>query len=224
MPRKKKYRTRKLIGFYTDEEGRVRPITKGVGILRHPVTSRLKNRKIIYRSQHALAIDKALKARVTEDPEKWMRNPNRYDFEGIDTGTKTWKRSGKKRSVVKYPELKEFDLDVYGSPMNVALRFINQTAKLNKWRKTHENDDSVEYGYYSARYKDEKGNLIDVDVDNEGKHITFTRIISITPFKSEPLAEANIETYYKKMEGMNLEGEPETWWTKVATIKIKKKK
>jgi len=93
MPRKKKYRTRKLIGFYTDEEGRVRPITKGVGILRHPVTSRLKNRKIIYRSQHALAIDKALKARVTEDPKKWMRNPNRYDYEGIDTGTKTRKRT-----------------------------------------------------------------------------------------------------------------------------------
>jgi len=63
MPRKKRKGTkkytppskrRKVIGFYTDEKGRVRPITKSVGFLKRPITSSLRNKNRKTRTRRAV--------------------------------------------------------------------------------------------------------------------------------------------------------------------------
>jgi len=69
--------TRKLVGFYTDEHGKVRPITAKTGKRR--VTVKL------VRSAHAVNVDRALKAPVAKSTEQWYKQPNRYDLPGVDS-------------------------------------------------------------------------------------------------------------------------------------------
>jgi len=64
-----------VVGFYTDKQGKVRPITRSSG----------RRKRMIYRSTHALAVDCAMRARPAPDAETWMKHPNRYDAPGIDT-------------------------------------------------------------------------------------------------------------------------------------------
>mgnify|MGYP000565994015 CR=1 FL=1 len=123
MARKRKYRSHKLIGFYTDEEGRVRPITKGVGKihkkLKHPIT---------WRTEHALRTDRALKARIAPSAEAWLKNPNRYDLEGVDTGTKTWKRTKQTKRKQEIPE--EFTVPVKTSS---GTKYDVKLTKISEW-------------------------------------------------------------------------------------------
>lgn len=68
---------RKVIGFYTKGRGKDRkviPIMVSYG----------RKRRTIYRTEHAMKIDKSLKANLTYDIDKYAENPNRYDFKGID--------------------------------------------------------------------------------------------------------------------------------------------
>jgi hypothetical protein len=65
-----------VVGFYTDEEGKVRPITG---------RSRRRFRVKLTRSAHALAVDRSLKAKTAKSPEQWYKQPNRYDLPGVDT-------------------------------------------------------------------------------------------------------------------------------------------
>jgi len=67
---------RRVVGFYTDEEGKVRPITG---------RSRRRFRVKLTRSAHALAVDRSLKAKTAKSPEQWYKQPNRYDLPGVDS-------------------------------------------------------------------------------------------------------------------------------------------
>ena len=64
-----------MVGFYTDKQGKVRPITRSSG----------RRKRMIYRSTHALAVDRAMRAKPAPDAETWMKHPNRYDIPGVDT-------------------------------------------------------------------------------------------------------------------------------------------
>ena len=88
-------RRRRVVGFYTDEEKRVRPITAPVKplILRRPITYQLSKGRTMSslralhelgRSLHAQRIDEALEATVKDDPSRWVKAPNRSDITGID--------------------------------------------------------------------------------------------------------------------------------------------
>ena len=68
-------RKRNVVGFYTDKQGKVRPITRSSG----------RRKRMIYRSTHALAVDRAMRAKPAPDAETWMKHPNRYDIPGVDT-------------------------------------------------------------------------------------------------------------------------------------------
>lgn len=78
---------RRVIGFYTDKKGRVRPIT--TPIKRRVLKVHLK------RSLIARRTDEALKAREAPSVEEWLKHPNRYDLPGVDMGEKTWSRKPK---------------------------------------------------------------------------------------------------------------------------------
>jgi len=62
---------RRLVGFYTDGEGRIRPITKALDIHRN-------------RSPVAQRTDEAIKAKLAKSYEEWAKQPNRRDLRGVD--------------------------------------------------------------------------------------------------------------------------------------------
>lgn len=79
-------------GYYTDKNGKVRPITgrkphvnplsKGTMNIRIP--KRTIRKVQAKRSTHAKRIDDSLKAKIPENPEEWVNEPNRNDLVGVD--------------------------------------------------------------------------------------------------------------------------------------------
>jgi len=68
---------RKVVGFFTKGRGKKRKVI--------PITVSSKGKSIVLtRSARALAIDKALKAKITDDIDKYAKNPNRLDIKGVD--------------------------------------------------------------------------------------------------------------------------------------------
>jgi len=209
-------RRRRVIGFYTEGKGKnrkVRPITA-------PVKRRLKR---IHRRRSLVAqrTDEALEAKPAPSAEAWIRRPNRYDVEGVDKPEKKIiiVKTQEKQVNVKYPEFKELDLGIYGKPIDVSMKFVDETASLNNWRKTYENTDSIAYGYASYQFVDKRGNVINVDISEEGRKISFWQVFLKQRKPDRKLAEFKVETYYKQMRGVGPEGKPEYWTTEVATVK-----
>ena len=88
---KKRY---KLIGFYTDKKGRVRPITKRIGPKIQ--SSKRVSKYGVSRSAWAWYMDKLKRAKhVASSPSKaWKKHPERMDVEGVDTPEKERKHGG----------------------------------------------------------------------------------------------------------------------------------
>jgi hypothetical protein len=82
---------RKPVGYYTDDDGKVRPITKGRGrtkVLTARQPSRYSMNKLrqvhARRSEHAQKIDESIEADTKDQPERWMSKTNRSDITGVD--------------------------------------------------------------------------------------------------------------------------------------------
>ena len=149
----------KPIGFYTDEEGRVRPITPRRG--RRAYTPKLVTRKVgslsITRSERSWRQDerKASK-RVTEDPEKWSKHPERYDMPGVDMppeaerkyleGKRRKEEEGREKAAAEKPR-KEF------------------LARYSEPRKRE---------YLITHYANDEGSLVELVTDERFRDLTWT--------------------------------------------------
>jgi len=79
----------RIIGFYTDDQKRVRPITERIGRRRGVARSyglTLRRIRQIHeaRSERAKAIDESLEAQLAASYSDWVKYPNRYDILGVD--------------------------------------------------------------------------------------------------------------------------------------------
>lgn len=86
---------RTLLGFYTDEDGKVRPITKSKGTRKAKKNVRkmrltaeqaaLASQVMQTRSPRAIQMDMKRLAKIAPSFEAWLKTPNRYDLPDIDT-------------------------------------------------------------------------------------------------------------------------------------------
>jgi len=125
-------RQRQVIGFYTDDKGRKRPITRYVTKRVDGVT--------VQRSARAWSIDEGKTAKkITDNPHEWVKKPNRMDLVNVDVSKEKSEEFLRKKRLREKKTLKDSM-----QKLDKNERFMFNIAK----RKLHIEGGKINQVYY----------------------------------------------------------------------------
>jgi ribosomal protein L20 len=205
----------KVVGFYTDEEGRVRPITARSGRRRFRVklVTKVVKGKEITRSERAWKIDEAKQAKnVTEDVEKYAKRPDRLDMPGVDTPSKPKSDKADKADKGSTEAKEERRPPKFPEPPEVLTKeWIDVTMR--KWadEKTAYLEERMKSEGLSALLAEaEKDFQPTVVIAETPKHVAVS-----TPYKADFVDEIKEKTKTRKFVG--------TWGAKSWVVEASEK-